>query len=74
MLSRRRFLQRTSGGALAARLFAGQADSTKPNPDLENLGAVALGEAKRLKATYCDIRIIRSVAKPRVAIFASKRW
>ena len=32
---------------------------TRPNPELENLGAVALREAKKLKATYADIRIIR---------------
>ena len=31
----------------------------KPSPELEKLGAVALNEAKRLKATYCDIRITR---------------
>jgi hypothetical protein len=33
--------------------------STKPNPELENLGAAALREAKKLKASYADIRIIR---------------
>lgn len=58
MLTRRIFLQ-SSTAALAARLFAGPADPTKPNPELENLGAVALAEAKKLKASYCDIRIIR---------------
>src|SRR5262245_32815562 len=56
MISRRRFLE---AGALATRLFAAPDGSTKPNPELENLGAVALRETKRLKATYCDIRIIR---------------
>ena len=58
MLTRRTFLQTSSATALASRLFAA-ADSNKPNPELETLGAVALAEAKKLKATYCDIRIIR---------------
>lgn len=58
MLTRRTFLQTSCTTALAARLFAA-ADSNKPNPELETLGAVALAEAKKLKATYCDIRIIR---------------
>ena len=53
MLTRRSFL----GGVAAARLFA--APSRTPNKDLEKLGDAALGEAKKLKATYCDIRIIR---------------
>jgi TldD protein len=57
MLTRRSLLQ-SSTGALAARLFA-EPRSAKPNAALENLGAVALHEAKKLKATYCDIRIIR---------------
>src|SRR5262245_1222261 len=59
VLSRRTFLQTAGAGALATRLFAAPPDSAKPNPDLENLGSVALREAERLKATYCDIRIIR---------------
>ena len=58
MLSRRVFLQ-SGAAAFATRVFAAPADATKPNPELENLGAVALREAKKLKATYCDIRIIR---------------
>ena len=59
MVTRRTFLQ-SSSAALASSLFAAApADSTKPNSDLETLGAVALAEAKRLKATYSDIRIIR---------------
>ena len=58
MFTRRTFLQ-SSATALAARLFAAPSDSTKPNPELENLGAAALREAKKLKATYCDIRIVR---------------
>jgi TldD protein len=57
-VSRRSFLQ-SSGAALAARLFAAPSGSTKPNVELENLGGVALREAKKLKATYCDIRIVR---------------
>lgn len=63
MVTRRTFLQSSSAALVssqAASLFAAApAGSSKPNPELENLGAVALVEAKRLKATYCDIRIIR---------------
>jgi TldD protein len=59
MLSRRTFLE-TSAAAMAARLFAAPQDAKKPNKELENLGAVAIAEAKKLKATYCDIRIIRA--------------
>jgi TldD protein len=59
MLTRRTFLN-TSAAALATRLFAAPADAKKPNPELANLGAAALREAKRLKANYCDIRIIRT--------------
>jgi hypothetical protein len=58
MLNRRGFLQ-SGSAALAARLFAAAPGSSHPHAELENLGAVALREAKRLKATYCDIRIIR---------------
>src|ERR1039458_9143585 len=44
----------------AEELFgAPDADSTKPNPALEKLGAIALAEAKKQGATYCDIRINR---------------
>src|SRR5262245_46907740 len=57
MLTRRSLLQ-SGAGAWAAQLFAA-AKPGKPNPDLENLGAVALREAKKLNARYCDIRIIR---------------
>jgi TldD protein len=59
MLSRRTFLE-ISAAAAATKLFAAPQDAKKPNPELENLGAASLKEAKRLKATYCDIRIIRS--------------
>jgi TldD protein len=58
MLPRRQFLQ-TSAAGLATRLFAAPPESTKPNPELETLGDVALAEAKKQKATYCDIRIVR---------------
>src|SRR5690242_8757320 len=58
MLTRRRFLQSTAATGTAARLFAADGRS-RPNPELENLGSVALAEAKKLKATYADIRIIR---------------
>src|SRR4051812_13374821 len=59
MLTRRTFLQSSTATALATRLFAAPAASTKPNPELETLGDVAIREAKKLKATYADIRIIR---------------
>jgi TldD protein len=59
MLTRRNLLQTSTATALATRLFAEPAGSTTPNPELENLGAVALREAKKLKTTYADIRIIR---------------
>ena len=51
----------TAAALLAAdELFgAPDADATKPNPALEKLGAVALAEAKKQGATYCDIRINR---------------
>jgi len=58
-LSRRAFIQSGTAAALATRLFAAPDGSTKPNPELENLGAAALREAKKLKASYADIRIIR---------------
>jgi len=63
MLTRRTFLNttlNTGAAALATRLFAAPADATKPNAELANLGGVALREAKKLKASYCDIRIIRT--------------
>jgi TldD protein len=56
--TRRSFLQ-SGTAAVAARLFAAPTDSLKPNAELEALGAVALSEAKKLKASYSDIRIIR---------------
>src|SRR4051812_26920 len=59
MITRRTFLGTASALALADHLFAAEPTSTKPSADLEKLGAVALNEAKRLKATYCDIRIQR---------------
>ena len=57
MLSRRAFIG--SSAAYAAHLFGAPATSPKPGPDLEKLAAVALREAKKQKATYCDIRIGR---------------
>ncbi|WP_321470462.1 TldD/PmbA family protein [uncultured Paludibaculum sp.] len=59
MLTRRTFLESSAATALATRLFAAPAGSNQPNAELESLGAVALNEAKKQKATYCDIRIIR---------------
>ena len=58
MLTRRCFLQSSAASGLAARLFAAEGGS-RPNPELENLGSVALAQAKKLKTTYADIRIIR---------------
>jgi TldD protein len=57
MLTRRHFL--ASSAAIAAQLFAAPKDSQTPAADLEKLGAVALNESKKYKATYCDIRIVR---------------
>jgi TldD protein len=58
MFTRRSFLGAT-GTAVASQLFAAPRESTAPNPELERLGAAALAAAKRLRATYCDIRITR---------------
>src|SRR6478736_613716 len=58
MLTRRNFLT-ASSAALATRLFAAPPGSKTPNADLEKLGAVALSEARKYKATYADIRIVR---------------
>ena len=58
MLTRRHFLA-TSTAAFAANLFGAPKDAKTPPPELEKLGAVALREAKKYKATYCDIRIVR---------------
>lgn len=57
-ISRRTFLAGPAS-AFAARLFAGSKDSKSPNPELEDLADVALRQAKKLKASYCDIRIGR---------------
>ena len=57
MLTRRQFL--AGSAALATNLFGAPTDSKTPSPDLEKLGAAALREAKKYKATYCDIRIVR---------------
>ena len=60
MISRRTFLETSAAAAaLAAELFATPEDSSKPSPALEKLADVALREAKKLGATYCDIRINR---------------
>jgi TldD protein len=55
-LSRRHFVG--ASAALAAELFGAQPSRT-PSPSLEKLADVALREAKKLKASYCDIRINR---------------
>ena len=62
-VTRRSFLGATANAAavlLANKLFGAPADATtKPSPDLEKLGAVAIDEAKKQGATYADIRINR---------------
>src|SRR4051812_5878584 len=58
MLTRRHFLA-SSAAALASELFAAPKDSKTPSSDLEKLGAIALAESKKFKASYCDIRIVR---------------
>lgn len=57
-ISRRGFV---AGSALAcaAELFGAPKEGTTPTSALEKLADVALREAKKLKATYCDIRINR---------------
>ena len=57
MLTRRDFL--ATPLVLGAQLFAAPKDSKVPSPELEKLGSAALAEAKKYKATYCDIRIVR---------------
>src|SRR5450432_411501 len=57
MLTRRHFL--AGSAALATNLFGAPNESKAPSPDLEKLGAAALREAKKYKATYCDIRIVQ---------------
>src|SRR5260370_16681329 len=58
MLTRRHFIA-TSAAFAAADLFGAPKNSKTPSADLEKLGAVALREAAKYKATYCDIRIVR---------------
>ena len=55
MLTRRVFLG--SSAVLASELFGAPAGS--PTRDLERLADSALREARKLKASYCDIRINR---------------
>jgi TldD protein len=61
--SRRSFVATAAGGAswlLANKLFGEpNSGSSKPDPALEKLGAVALEEAKKHGASYADIRIAR---------------
>jgi TldD protein len=58
MLTRRDFLAASSAAA-ATQLFGAPSTSKTPDAALEKLGAVALREAKKNKASYCDIRIVR---------------
>jgi TldD protein len=58
LLTRRSFLAGSASLSFAEKLFGAVDEaSTKPAPALEKLGAVALAEAKRQGASYCDIRI-----------------
>src|SRR5438270_12748328 len=57
MVTRRHFV--ASSAILAANLFAAPKDSRIPSRDLEKMAAVALREAAKYKASYCDIRIVR---------------
>jgi TldD protein len=57
MLTRRHFL--ATSAALAGKLFSAPQDSRTPSPDLEKLADAALREARKHKAGYCDIRIVR---------------
>jgi TldD protein len=60
-LTRRAFVtSSTAAAAFAAELFGAPSDRRSiPTAQLEKLGAVALSEAKKRKASYCDIRINR---------------
>lgn len=58
MLNRRQFLA-ASSVALANQIFGAPSTSKTPEEALEKLGAVALEQGKKLKASYCDIRIVR---------------
>jgi TldD protein len=58
MLNRRQFLA-ASSMAVANQLFGAPSASKTPESKLEALGAVALRESKKYKASYCDIRIVR---------------
>jgi TldD protein len=58
MLTRRHFVA-AAGAAMANQLFAAPAESKIPSADLEKLGAAALAEAAKYKASYCDIRVVR---------------
>jgi TldD protein len=48
-----------TAAAMADQLFAAPEGSKTPSSDLEKLGAAALAEAGKYKASYCDIRIVR---------------
>lgn len=59
MLTRRQFIATSASAALAEKLFAAPKDARAPNPELEKLADHALREARKHKASYCDIRIVR---------------
>lgn len=60
MISRRALLE-SSAAAFATRLFGSPDDarSNRPSPELQNLADIALHQAKKLGASYADIRINR---------------
>jgi len=57
-LTRRQFAA-AAAAAASANLFAAPDGAKTPAADLEKLGAVALAQAKKYRAAYCDIRIVR---------------
>src|SRR3954452_5874954 len=57
MLTRREFL--AGSATFATSLFGAPGESKTPSAELEKLGAAALHESRKYKATYCDIRIVR---------------
>jgi TldD protein len=60
MITRRHFVGGVAAAVAASELFGSPAEvSQRPKGELEKLAAAALDEAKKRKASYCDIRISR---------------
>ncbi len=57
--TRRAFVRTSAASLAAAELFAAPKEAARPNAALEKLADNALREAKKQKASYCDIRINR---------------